>query len=194
MDAAVKAGEFLLDAQFPKPQQGWAQTYDANMQPVWGRKFEPPAVASRETAGAITCLVELYQRTGDARFLAAAREAAEWLRAVRLPDGDWARFYELSTNRPLYVDNDEKLTYEPKNLLDHYSLKSQADIPKALAYVDAAEGQDDLRPLWTSPADGMSESEIETKSARTGTEARMPRALDRGRLDSVARPSSTRRS
>ena len=163
LEVAVKAGDFLIDAQLPKPQQGWAQIYDGDMQPVWGRKFEPPAVVSRETAGAITCLVELYHRTGETRFLTAAREAAAWLRAVRLPDGDWARFYELSTNRPLYVDNDENLTYDTGNLLDHYSLKSEADIPQALAYLDAVEGGGKSRPLWPSPADDMSEGELQTR-------------------------------
>ena len=32
--AAEKAGDFILSAQLPEPQCGWAQTYDANMQPV----------------------------------------------------------------------------------------------------------------------------------------------------------------
>jgi hypothetical protein len=163
MKVAGRAGEFLLAAQLPPPQQGWAQTYDGKMQPVWGRKFEPPSVASRETAGAITCLVELYHRTGDERFLQAARNAGEWLRLVRLPDGDWARFYELATNRPLYIDNDEKLTYETSNLLDHYSLKAQADIPQALAYLDAAETDKSRRPFWPSAADSLSEQQLESR-------------------------------
>ncbi len=161
---ARRAGDFLLDAQLPSPQPGWAQTYDIKMQPVWGRSFEPPAVASRETGGAITCLVELYHQTGDERYLAAARNAGEWLQSVRLPDGDWARFYELATNRPLYVDNDEKLTYEPFNLLDHYSMKSQADIPVALAYLDAADKQAVGRPLWTSPMDDLPEDQLESRA------------------------------
>jgi hypothetical protein len=162
LDAAVRAGDFLVNAQLPEPQRGWAQAYDITMTPVWGRKFEPPAVASRETAGAVASLIELYRRTGEARFLNSARDGAAWLRSVQLPDGDWARFYELSTNRPLYVDNDEKLTYEPENLLDHYNLKSRYDIPQVLAWADAADPQD-LFPLWPSSADGMSQEEVEQR-------------------------------
>ncbi|MCX5578551.1 hypothetical protein [Kaistia terrae] len=159
--SAVRAGEFLLAAQLPEPQQGWAQTYDRDMRPVWGRKFEPPAVTSRESGGAATALVELYQRTGDERFLSAALGAVAWLKASQLPDGDWARFYELRTNRPLYVDSDEKLTYEPVNLLDHYSLKSTADIPEAIRLVDAAAaGKLHPFPFWPSPANRLAPAEL----------------------------------
>ena len=132
------------------------------MRPVWGRKFEPPAVTSRESGGSATALVELYQRTGDERFLTAAQGAVAWLKASRLPDGDWARFYELRTNRPLYVDNSEKLTYEPANLLDHYSMKNVADIPQAITLVEAAAA-DQLRPLpfWPSPANRLAPAELD---------------------------------
>ena len=68
LEAAIKAGDFLIDAQLPSPQRGWAQTYHSAMLPVWGRKFEPPSVASRETAGVIRSLVELYAHTRETRF------------------------------------------------------------------------------------------------------------------------------
>jgi hypothetical protein len=164
---AQRAGAFLLAAQLPKPQQGWAQTYDGAMQPVWGRKFEPPAVASRESGGAASSLIELYQITGDARFLTAAEDAASWLRSVQLPDGDWARFYELRTNRPLYIDNQGKITYDAHNLLDHYSMKSAAGIPDALALVDTAQsGQPAPFPFWPSVADHLGPGELEAHVRR----------------------------
>lgn len=159
--SAVRAGEFLLAAQLPEPQQGWAQTYDRDMRPVWGRKFEPPALTSRESGGSATALIELYQRTGDDRFLTAALEAVAWLKASRLPDGDWARFYELRTNRPLYVDNSEKLTYEPENLLDHYSMKNVADIPEEIALVEvAAANKLSPLPFWPSPVNRLEPTEL----------------------------------
>ncbi|WP_342642061.1 hypothetical protein [Rhodoligotrophos ferricapiens] len=166
LERAKRAGEFLLKAQLPEPQQGWAQTYNETMQPVWGRKFEPPSVASRETAGAITCLIELYGRTGDKRFLDAAKKAGAWLEKVRLPDGDWARFYELATNRPIYVGNDEKLTYEPVDLLSHYGMKIRKGIPEALALLAQAEkGENPPKPLWPSIADTMPEAEVKQRTA-----------------------------
>lgn len=159
-EPAIRAADFLLDAQLPEPQAGWAQTYDKSMQPVWGRKFEPPAVASRETATAIEFLVEMYGQTGDVRYLDAARRAAAWLRSVRLADGDWSRFYELGTNKPLYVDMDEKLTYAPLNLLDHYSLKGTWLIPQALRRADATEPV--VRPpsLWRDENAELSDGEL----------------------------------
>ena len=63
LPAARRSGDFLLASQLPSPQRGWAQTYNVDLEPIWGRKFEPPAVASRETAGAIEALLQLYLAT-----------------------------------------------------------------------------------------------------------------------------------
>jgi PelA/Pel-15E family pectate lyase len=49
--AALRGGEFLLKAQLPEPQPGWAQQYNARMEPAWARAFEPPGISSRETTG-----------------------------------------------------------------------------------------------------------------------------------------------
>jgi len=70
--AALRTGEFLLDAQMPAGQAGWAQTYNAAMEPVWGRKFELPVVVSRETLGIIKTLLDLHLYNGDRRYLDAA--------------------------------------------------------------------------------------------------------------------------
>jgi hypothetical protein len=160
-DAAVHGGEFLLMAQLPEPQPGWAQTYDGAMQPVWGRKFEPPSVASRETAGAASALLELFGRTGDKRFLDAAKRAVAWLESVRLPDGDWARFYELGTNQPLYVNADFELVYEPENLHPGYGFKLRADIPAVVDRVKrAVAGESIVDPvLWPSVASHFNTAE-----------------------------------
>jgi hypothetical protein len=121
--AAVRAGDFLLDAQMPAPQAGWAQTYNSDMEPIWGRKFEPPAIASQETVGAIEALLDLYLYTGEDRYLDAVAAAFDWLEASRLPTGDWARFYELRSNRPLYVTRDYQLTYDDRDLPRHYGFR-----------------------------------------------------------------------
>jgi len=46
--AALKGADFLLLAQMPEPQPAWSQQYNVEMQPVWARKFEPPAVSGSE--------------------------------------------------------------------------------------------------------------------------------------------------
>lgn len=165
LSTAQKVGDFLLAAQLPAPQQGWAQAYDWSMQPVWGRKFEPPAVVSRETAGNIDYLIELNQQNKDTRLLDAAVSAAIWLKAARLPGGRWARFYELNTNRPLYIDNSGAVTFDDKNLLDHYGMKTGAEIEPVFARLDLAKRGLTVshQGFWTSAADELSPTELSSK-------------------------------
>ena len=48
-----------------------------------------------------------------------------------MPDGQIARFYELETNKPLYLTRDDyELTYEDSNLPTHYSFKSKSKVEK----------------------------------------------------------------
>lgn len=165
---AMEIGDFLVDAQLPHPQQGWAQIYDRSLQPVWGRKFEPPAVTSRETAGSIDYLLDLYDWTGKVQYLEAAQAAGQWLEEAQLPDGSWARFYELNTNRPLYVDNDYKLTFNDQNLLDHYGMKAVSNIKPVLDRLGLDEtGQDVSRAdFWINAADGLSYDQLEPEAHR----------------------------
>lgn len=130
--AARRAGAFVRMTQMPAPQRGWAQHYDAALQPIWGRKFEPPSIASRETAGSIETLADLFLYTGDHSWLEPIPAAVEWLQRSRLPDGDWARFYELETNQPLYMNSDYELTYSDADMPAHYGFKSQMGILESL--------------------------------------------------------------
>jgi hypothetical protein len=118
--AAGKAGDFLLLAQLPEPQPAWAQQYDIDMQPCWGRKFEPPAISGAESQTVLETLLVLYRRTGDARYLEPVPRALEYLKRSLLPDGRLARFYELGTNRPLYFTEDYQLTYSADDVPTHY--------------------------------------------------------------------------
>jgi hypothetical protein len=130
---AIRAGEFLLAAQMPEPQPGWAQQYNRHMEPMWGRKFEPPAIASWETRRAIDTLLDLHLHTGEERYREAAGRAAAWLEASQLPDGQWARYYELQTNRPLYMTSDYHLTHDDDDTPRHYGFKGRFDVPRTLA-------------------------------------------------------------
>jgi hypothetical protein len=120
LDAAKRGGRFLLLAQLPEPQPAWAQQYDRHVQPVWARKFEPPAITAGESQSAIATLLRLYEYTGDARFLTPIPKALAYLRRSRLKDGRLARFYELKTNKPLYFNRKYQLTTDPDDLPTHY--------------------------------------------------------------------------
>jgi hypothetical protein len=96
-------------AQLPEPQCGWAQQYDERMQPTWARAFEPPAVATRETTGAIRALIAVFEATGDRRYLEPIPAALAWLERSRIGPDRWPRFLELATNRPIYGDRDGRI-------------------------------------------------------------------------------------
>jgi PelA/Pel-15E family pectate lyase len=127
--AAEKAGDFIILAQMPEPQPAWAQQYDADMQPAWARKFEPPAITGGESQGVMRILLTLYRKTGNNRYLEPLPQAIEYLRRSRLPDGRLARFYELKTNKPLYLTRgDYRLTYSDADMPTHYSFKQSCNL------------------------------------------------------------------
>ncbi|MBM3793259.1 MAG: hypothetical protein FJW31_04165 [Acidobacteria bacterium] len=149
--AAEQGGEFILRAQMPDPQPGWAQQYDAEMRPSWARQFEPPSVTGGETQGILRILMALYRETGHRKYLDPIGRALAWLEKSVLqrtdgveafdripkPDPVLARFYELKTNKPLYVTKGTminaaglgsrrpdgyELSYEPNSVITHYGV------------------------------------------------------------------------
>lgn len=129
-DAALKAGDFLVLAQMPDPQPGWAQQYDYEMHPCWARKFEPPAITGGESQGAMLLLLDLYERTGKRAYLDAVGKALPYYRRSLLPDGRLARFYELKTNKPLYFTREYELTFSDADMPTHYSFKVSSGLSK----------------------------------------------------------------
>ena len=123
LEAAKRGGDFLLLAQMPEPQPAWAQQYDADMHPAWARRFEPPAIVTRESLDAIDVLSTLYVATGDKKYKEAIPPALAWLERSLLPDGLHARFHELKTNRPLYFNTQYEMVYTDDDLPTHYAFK-----------------------------------------------------------------------
>lgn len=145
--AAENAGAFLLLAQMPEPQPAWCQQYSAQMQPVWDRKFEPPAITGEESQGVLECLLLLYRWTGNRKYLEPIPRALEYLRASALPDGRLARFYELRTNRPIYFNRAYQITYRADDTPSHYSFirESRLDTIEAQYHQLLATAPEDLR-------------------------------------------------
>lgn len=156
--SAEKGGQFILLAQMPDPQPAWAQQYDAEMHPAWARVFEPPSVTGGESHGIMRGLMALYRETGDRKYLEPIGKALEYLKKSVVPRGSaevfqrlpagpvLARFYELQTNRPLYVTKGSRLvasglgsrlvdgyelSYSPDSVITHYGvLVSGAWLPE----------------------------------------------------------------
>ena len=122
--AAEKAGGFILLAQMPDPQPGWAQQYNPEMHPAWARKFEPASITGGEAGGIIRTLMTLYRETGKDKYIEPIPRAIAYYRQSILPEGGLARFYELKTNRPLYFTRDYQLTYDDGDMPTHYAFKT----------------------------------------------------------------------
>lgn len=131
--ALSRLGDFLLLAQMPQPQPAWAQQYNYDMHPIWARKFEPPAIAGRESQDVLEALLMIGEATGQAKYLRPIPDAIAYLRRSRLSDGQLARYYELRTNRPLYMKRRGDvytLTYDDSRLPSHYGWKSKSKLDR----------------------------------------------------------------
>ena len=121
LESAKKGGDFIIASQLPAPQSGWAQQYDHDMKPAPARWFEPAACNGGVTCRNIRTLIELLLETGEQKYVRPIPAALEWLERSKLRDRVWARFYELKTNRPIYVTADRRIVYEQVNLRSGYS-------------------------------------------------------------------------
>ena len=116
LEAATRAGDFLLKAQATGDKPAFAQQYSASLKPAPARKFEPAGYASLETAYAINALIDLYLGTGYDRYRKGAEQAATWLDASRITPTTWARLYEVGSNRPIFGKRDGTMTYDIADL------------------------------------------------------------------------------
>ncbi|WP_162416792.1 pectate lyase [Cyclobacterium roseum] len=114
----------------------WCAQVDAqDLSPVQARAYELPSISGSESVGIIQYLMQLEQP--DAAVIEAIEGAVSWFQEVKLenirldrvekpdlpkgydlvvvPDSDadplWARFYEIGTNRPMFVGRDSVVRY-----------------------------------------------------------------------------------
>ncbi|MGM0494189.1 MAG: polysaccharide lyase [Armatimonadota bacterium] len=165
LDAAENGGAFLILAQMPEPQPAWCQQYDAEMQPVWDRGFEPPAITGEESQGVLECLLSLYRVTGNRRYLDPVPRAIDYLRDSLLPDGHLARFYELESNRPIFFDRDYAITYRAEDMPTHYGFLRESRLDAIEAEYERLLAEGPSKPPAPPPSpdavaaiiDGMDE-------------------------------------
>lgn len=121
LDSALKGGEFIIVSQLKEPQAGWAAQYDKDLKPAWARWFEPPSLDAKCTANNIKTLMDLYLETGNHKFLKPIPAAVDWLRRSAFEENQWYRFYEVGSNKPLFVTTDQKVVHEYKNIRKGYT-------------------------------------------------------------------------
>jgi len=111
-----------------------AQHDETTFAPAWARKFEPPSLSGDESVGIVRFLMAIKKPSPE--IVAAVEGAVAWFEAVKItglrvdetPGADgkkdrhavadpagpvlWARFYELGTNRPLFMGRDSVARYD----------------------------------------------------------------------------------
>jgi PelA/Pel-15E family pectate lyase len=148
--ALEQLGAFLILAQMPDPQPGWCQQYNYEMVPIWARKFEPPAITGWESQDVMETLIKIAQYTGEKKYLEPIPRALAYFKKCLLPNGTIARYYELKTNRPLYMDARYQLTYDDSAAPSHYGWQQPARFDQIeKAYQAVKEGRS---PAPTQPA------------------------------------------
>lgn len=137
-ESAVQLGiECILKSQIRQEGKltAWCAQHDEHtLEPAWARAYEPPSLSGSESVGIVRFLMSLEDPSPE--IIEAIQGAVIWfgevaIEGVRLdsrrnPDGRtdrlliddpdanplWARFYELGSNRPLYLDRDSEFRYD----------------------------------------------------------------------------------
>ena len=112
-----------------------AQHDEKTLEPAWARKYEPPSLSGSESAGIVRFLMAIEKPSPE--IVSAIEGAAAWfekakltgIRVEKVRDAAgksdrrvaaatedapplWARFYELGTDRPLFLDRDSVPHYD----------------------------------------------------------------------------------
>jgi len=141
-EKAVKKGiDCILKTQIK--QNGnltvWCAQHDEKtLEPAWARAYEPPSLSGSESVGVARFLMFIEKPSPET--VAAVKGAVDWFKRVQIngfkcvrgtnkngekdswlePDENakplWARFYELETNKPLFLGRDSKFRYALKEI------------------------------------------------------------------------------
>lgn len=113
----------------------WCAQHDARtLAPAWARAFEPPSLSGQESVGITRFLMSI--ESPSPAIIAAVEGAAAWFQKTQItglryetftaddgrpdrrvvPDPSapplWARFYELETDRPLFLGRDREFHHD----------------------------------------------------------------------------------
>jgi pectinesterase len=149
----------------------WCAQHDSvTLKPAWARAFEPPSLSGSESVGVTRFLMAI--ENPSPAVIAAVEGAVAWFEKVKitglrfenftdaasLPDRRvvldpsagplWARFYELETDRPLFLGRDRQFHY------DHAEIERERRVGYVYYGPWAAELLAETHPRWraTLPA------------------------------------------
>ena len=134
--AVIKGIDCILRTQIKQNGKltAWCAQHDEKtLEPAWARSYEPPSLSGAESVGVVRFLMSIEEPTPE--IIAAVEGAVEWFRSVAIngirqekftdadgqddkrivadPDAGplWARFYEIGSNRPIFLDRDSVVRY-----------------------------------------------------------------------------------
>ncbi len=136
-EAAVTKGiDCILRTQIKQngKRTVWCAQHDVKtLAPAWARSYEPPSLSGAESVGVVRFLMSVEEPTPA--IIAAVEGSIEWFRSVAIhgmrfdeftdaagkddkrivadPDAGplWARFYEIGSNLPIFLDRDSVVRY-----------------------------------------------------------------------------------
>ena len=134
--AVIKGIDCILRTQIKQDGKltAWCAQHDEKtLEPAWARSYEPPSISGAESVGVVRFLMSVEEPTPA--IIAAVEGAVGWFKSaaihgIRLetftdaegqkdkrvvadPDAGplWARFYEIGSNRPIFLDRDSVVRY-----------------------------------------------------------------------------------
>lgn len=147
-EALERGIDYILNSQIEVDGvlTAWGQQHDPfTYEPTYGRSFELPSITAGESVGIVEFLMELPDP--DPAVRRAILSALLWFERVRLPDGRWARFYEIGTDRPFFVPRSGEKLYDYNELpLDARGYAWYGTWPAGLLALTQATGY--ARDLW----------------------------------------------
>ena len=130
--AMEKGIQCILDTQIivNGVRTAWCQQHDSEtLSPASARAYELPSICSKESVGIVNFLMSLDSPSPE--IINSINSAIVWMKKSQLngikivsENGDkrvvsdsgasplWARFYEIETNKPIFVDRDGSLHYD----------------------------------------------------------------------------------
>ena len=180
-----------------------AQHDEKTLAPAWARAYEPPSLSGSESVGIVRFLMDIERPTPE--IVAAIEGAAAWLKSVAVrglrfesftgadgqrdrrvvPDRSagllWARFYELGTDRPIFLGRDSVVRYA----LDEIERERRS----GYAYYGqwAASLLDVDFPRWRERHKRSDASDVTSRRSKTGEAALTTTAVVGRRMESPCR-------
>jgi len=118
LEAALEKGiDYILKSQIRVNGYltAWCQQHDpVTYEPKMGRSYEHPSIVSAESVPIVEFLMALPDPSEEVRR--AIVGAVEWFEISQLPNGQWARFYDIQSNVPNFSGRDGIIRYDVKDI------------------------------------------------------------------------------